>query len=30
DVWDAVETLREILDTDAWKAPEYAERGAVT
>ncbi|WP_435521017.1 kynureninase [Burkholderia ambifaria] len=30
DVWDAVETLRDILATDAWKAPEFAERGAVT
>ncbi|KVV41051.1 kynureninase [Burkholderia ubonensis] len=30
DVWDAVETLRDILDTGAWKAPEFATRGAVT
>jgi kynureninase len=30
DVWDAVDTLRDILATDAWKAPEFAERGAVT
>ncbi|QTD91555.1 kynureninase [Burkholderia anthina] len=30
DVWDAVETLRDILATEAWKAPEFAERGAVT
>ncbi|WP_425128544.1 kynureninase [Burkholderia latens] len=30
DVWDAVETLRDILATDAWKAAEFAERGAVT
>jgi kynureninase len=30
DVWDAVETLRDILATQAWQAPQYAERGAVT
>lgn len=30
DVWDAVETLRDVLDTQAWREPEYAERGAVT
>ena len=30
DVWDAVETLADILATDAWRAPEFAERGAVT
>jgi kynureninase len=30
DVWDAVETLRDILATDAWRAPEFATRGSVT
>ncbi len=30
DVWDAVETLRDILATEAWRAPEFAARGAVT
>jgi kynureninase len=30
DVWDAVETLRDVLATEAWRAPEFAERGAVT
>ncbi|WP_246795823.1 kynureninase [Burkholderia perseverans] len=30
DVWDAVEVLREILDTEAWRAPEFAARTTVT
>jgi kynureninase len=30
DVWDAVEILRDVLSTQAWQAPEYAERGQVT
>lgn len=30
DVWDAVEILRDILDTRAWDRPEYAKRSAVT
>ncbi|MCM2491039.1 kynureninase [Burkholderia glumae] len=30
DVWDAVEVLREILETRAWQAPEFAARTAVT
>lgn len=30
DVWDAVETLRRVLDDDLWRAPEYQLRGAVT
>jgi len=30
DIWDAVETLKEVLDTGAWKQAEYARRGAVT
>jgi kynureninase len=30
DVWDAVETLREVLETDAWRAPEFAARHSVT
>ncbi|WP_309081405.1 kynureninase [Zhihengliuella sp.] len=30
DVWDAVEHLRDILDTRAWDAPEHRRRNAVT
>ncbi|SDB82942.1 kynureninase [Paraburkholderia lycopersici] len=30
DVWDAVETLRDVLATGSWRKPEFAERGAVT
>lgn len=30
DVWDAVEILRDVLESEAWRAPEFAERGAVT
>ncbi len=30
DVWDAVETLRRVLDDKVWLAPEFQERGAVT
>ena len=30
DVWDAVETLREILDNRGWDRPEHRQRGAVT
>jgi kynureninase len=30
DVWDAVEVLRDVLESEAWRAPEFAERGAVT
>ena len=30
DVWDAVETLRDVLDTQAWRAPEFAARHSVT
>jgi len=30
DAWDAVETLRDILVTEAWRAPDHAQRGAVT
>ena len=30
DVWDAVETLREVLVRETWRAPEFAARGAVT
>jgi len=30
DVWDAVETLRDVLETDAWRAPEFAARHSVT
>ncbi len=30
DVWDAVETLRDVLDTRAWDRPEHFRRGLVT
>jgi kynureninase len=30
DVWDAVETLRDVLDTKAWDRPEYFQRARVT
>ena len=30
DVWDAVETLRRVLDEELWRAPEFQVRGAVT
>ncbi|SEA13927.1 kynureninase [Paraburkholderia sartisoli] len=30
DVWDAVETLRDVLANETWRAPEFATRGAVT
>lgn len=30
DVWDAVDTLRLVLDDELWRAPEYQQRGAVT
>ncbi|CAH2777818.1 MAG: Kynureninase (EC [uncultured Paraburkholderia sp.] len=30
DVWDAVETLRDVLARETWRAPEFAARGAVT
>lgn len=30
DVWDAVETLRLVLDGELWRAPEFQTRGAVT
>ncbi|GAA3592158.1 kynureninase [Klugiella xanthotipulae] len=30
DVWDAVEILRDILDTRSWDAPEFHRRNAVT
>jgi kynureninase len=30
DVWDAVEILRDVLESEAWRAPEFAERVAVT
>ena len=30
DVWDAVEALRDVLDTRAWDRPEYFRRGLVT
>jgi len=30
DVWDAVNALRETLDTRSWDRPEYARLGTVT
>jgi kynureninase len=30
DVWIAVERLRNILQSERWRAPRYAERAAVT
>ncbi|PMS32742.1 kynureninase [Trinickia symbiotica] len=30
DVWDAVETLRDILANESWRAPEFAARHSVT
>ncbi|MCP1289627.1 MULTISPECIES: kynureninase [unclassified Chromobacterium] len=30
DIWDAVEILREILDSGSWDKPEFHRRGAVT
>lgn len=30
EVWDAVETLRDILDSGAWDAPEFHSRSTVT
>ncbi|MBU3994169.1 MAG: kynureninase [Actinobacteria bacterium] len=30
DIWDAVETLRLVLDEERWRAPEFQVRGAVT
>lgn len=30
DIWDAVETLRDVLDTRAWDRPDLRERATVT
>ena len=30
DVWDAVEVLRDVLDGEAWRQPQFAERLTVT
>ncbi|MDP5226955.1 MULTISPECIES: kynureninase [Arthrobacter] len=30
DIWDAVETLRRVLDDELWRAPAYQTREAVT
>lgn len=30
DIWDAVETLRRVLDEEIWRADEFQIRGAVT
>lgn len=30
DVWDAVEVLKDVLDTRAWDKPEFKHRAAVT
>jgi kynureninase len=30
DIWHAVEKLREVLESGAWRAPEFARKAAVT
>jgi kynureninase len=30
DVWDAVETLRRIMEEGSWRQPEFAIRAAVS
>ncbi len=30
DGWDAVEVLRDVLATESWRAPQFAERASVT
>jgi kynureninase len=30
DIWQAVEKLREVLESGAWRAPEFARKAAVT
>ncbi len=30
DVWDAVEILRDVLDTETWRQPQFKARGLVT
>lgn len=30
DMWDAVEVLRDVLQSEEWRKPEYSRRGAVT
>ncbi|MCQ4144202.1 kynureninase [Vogesella sp. AC12] len=30
DIWDAVDTLKRILDSGSWDAPQFHRRGAVT
>ena len=30
DVWRAVEIIAEVMETEAWRDPAYAERAAVT
>jgi kynureninase len=30
DVWDAVEVLRDVLASESWRAPDFAERASVT
>jgi len=30
DIWDAVDILKDVLDSEAWKAPRFSQRGAVT
>lgn len=30
DVWDAVEILKDVLDSESWKHPQFSQRGAVT
>ncbi|CAP44814.1 kynureninase [Bordetella petrii] len=30
DVWDAVDVLKDVLDSEVWKQPQFSQRGAVT
>jgi kynureninase len=30
DVWNAVEQLRQVLETDEWKQPKFMQHHAVT
>jgi kynureninase len=30
DLWDAVEVLRDVLKSEAWRAPQFQVRQAVT
>jgi len=30
DVWDAVDVLKDVLDSEVWKQPKFSQRGSVT